>query len=171
MKKGFKGFWVYLVILALVLGMVSMIDMKPKEKIEPVSYTAFVNYIADEDVKKIEFKELKMTAELKDGKKIETYAHSSLDMDRLHREYLDEQSKKGIVTLTNAKPEEPSLLVSLLPTLIMIAVLVFFRKEIFEIIKALYFGLKDKKYDNSDFKTGIYILLGTIITVKYKYLF
>ncbi|MEE1038132.1 MAG: ATP-dependent zinc metalloprotease FtsH [Eubacterium sp.] len=126
MKKGFKGFWVYLVILALVLGMVSMIDMKPKEKIEPVSYTAFVNYIADEDVKKIEFKELKMTAELKDGKKIETYAHSSLDMDRLHREYLDEQSKKGIVTLTNAKPEEPSLLVSLLPTLIMIAVLVFF---------------------------------------------
>ena len=51
----------------------------------------------------------------------------------------------------------------------LIAVLVFFRKEIFEIIKALYFGLKDKKYDNPDFKIGVYILLGTVITVLIAY--
>lgn len=51
----------------------------------------------------------------------------------------------------------------------LIAVLVFFRKEIFEIIKALYFGLKDKKYDNPDFKTGVYILLGTVVTVLIAY--
>jgi len=47
----------------------------------------------------------------------------------------------------------------------LIAVLFFFRKEILAIIKALYFGLKEKKYDNPDFKMGIYILLGTLITV------
>ena len=51
----------------------------------------------------------------------------------------------------------------------LIAVLVFFRKEILEIIKALYFGLKDKKYDNPDFKTGVYILLGTVVTVLIAY--
>ena len=51
----------------------------------------------------------------------------------------------------------------------LIAVLVFFRKEILEIIKALYFGLKDKKYDNPDFKTGVYILLGTVVTVFIAY--
>lgn len=47
----------------------------------------------------------------------------------------------------------------------LIAVLIFFRKEIFEILKALYYGLKSKKYDNPDFKTGVYIVLGTFITV------
>ena len=47
----------------------------------------------------------------------------------------------------------------------LIAVLIFFRKEIREIIKALYFGLKNKDYSSKDFKTGIYIILGTVITV------
>lgn len=47
----------------------------------------------------------------------------------------------------------------------LIAVLIFFRKEIMEIIKALYFGLKSKDYSSKDFKTGIYIMLGTVVTV------
>lgn len=51
----------------------------------------------------------------------------------------------------------------------LIAVLIFFRKEIFEIIKALYFGLKNKDYSSKDFKLGVYIILGTIITVAIAY--
>ena len=47
----------------------------------------------------------------------------------------------------------------------LIAVLIFFRKEITEIIKALYFGLKEKNYESKDFKTGMYIVLGTVVTV------
>ena len=47
----------------------------------------------------------------------------------------------------------------------LIAVLIFFRKEIMEILKALYFGLKNKDYSSKDFKTGVYIILGTVITV------
>lgn len=47
----------------------------------------------------------------------------------------------------------------------LIAVLIFFRKEIMVIIKALYVGLKTKDYSSKDFKTGLYIMLGTIITV------
>jgi len=47
----------------------------------------------------------------------------------------------------------------------LIAVLIFFRKEIMEIIKALYLGLKNKDYSSKNFKTGIYIMLGTVITV------
>ena len=47
----------------------------------------------------------------------------------------------------------------------LIAVLIFFRKEIWAILKALYFGLKNKDYSSKDFKTGVYIFLGTIITV------
>lgn len=51
----------------------------------------------------------------------------------------------------------------------LIAVLIFFRKEIFEILKALYFGLKYKDYSSRDFKYGVYIILGTIITVLIAY--
>lgn len=47
----------------------------------------------------------------------------------------------------------------------LIAVLIFFRKEIWAILKALYFGLKNKDYSSKDFKTGVYIFIGTIITV------
>ena len=47
----------------------------------------------------------------------------------------------------------------------LIAVLIFFRKEILQILKALYWGLKNKDYSSLDFKYGAYIFLGTIITV------
>lgn len=51
----------------------------------------------------------------------------------------------------------------------LIAVLIFFRKEIWEILKALYYGLKTKDYSSKEFKTGAYILLGTVITVLIAY--
>ena len=47
----------------------------------------------------------------------------------------------------------------------LIAVLIFFRKEILEIIKALYFGILKKEHNATDFKIGKYIIIGTIITV------
>ena len=47
----------------------------------------------------------------------------------------------------------------------LIAVLIFFRKEIWNIVKALYLGIKNKDYSSLDFKYGIYIMLGTVITV------
>ena len=47
----------------------------------------------------------------------------------------------------------------------LIAVLIFFRKEILEILKALYYGIKNKDYSDINCKIGLYIILGTIITV------
>lgn len=101
-------------------------DKKPSEEVKDVSYSKFVEYIADEDMKEVEFKELEMTGLLKNGKKIHTFAHSSLDVDRLHTQYLDKQSSENVITIKNAKPEKESWLVSLIPTLIMIGVLIFF---------------------------------------------
>ena len=47
----------------------------------------------------------------------------------------------------------------------LIAVLIFFRKEIADIVKALFYGLKEKNYSSKDFKIGLYIMLGTVVTV------
>jgi len=47
----------------------------------------------------------------------------------------------------------------------LIAVLIFFRKDIIDIIKALYIAAKTKSLEDHNAKTGMYIILGTIITV------
>ena len=47
----------------------------------------------------------------------------------------------------------------------LIAVLIYFRKDILHIVKALLNGIKTKDFSNSDAKTGLYIALGTIITI------
>ncbi|MBQ3641438.1 undecaprenyl-diphosphate phosphatase [bacterium] len=47
----------------------------------------------------------------------------------------------------------------------LIAVLIFFRKDITEIIKAMYNAIKTKNYSEQKAKLGFYILIGTIITV------
>ena len=47
----------------------------------------------------------------------------------------------------------------------LIAVLIFFRKEIWSILKALIHAVKTKDYSNQEAKIGLYIILGTIITV------
>ncbi len=51
----------------------------------------------------------------------------------------------------------------------LIAVLIFFRKEILQILKALYLGLKNRDYSSIDFKYGVFIFFGTIITVLIAY--
>lgn len=47
----------------------------------------------------------------------------------------------------------------------LIAVLIFFRKEILSILKALINAVKTKDYSNQEAKIGLFIILGTIITI------
>lgn len=47
----------------------------------------------------------------------------------------------------------------------LIAVLIFFRKDIMKILIALFEACKKKDFSNHDAKIGLYIILGTIITI------
>lgn len=47
----------------------------------------------------------------------------------------------------------------------LIAVLIYFRKDIIEIIKAFFTAVKEKDFSSQQAKLAIYILIGTIITV------
>ena len=47
----------------------------------------------------------------------------------------------------------------------LIAVLIFFRKEIISILKALIKAFKTKDYSDQEAKIGIFIILGTLITI------
>lgn len=47
----------------------------------------------------------------------------------------------------------------------LIAVLIFFRKDILKILKAMWHALKSKNWSDKDAKLGLYIVAGTIITI------
>lgn len=47
----------------------------------------------------------------------------------------------------------------------LVAVLIFFRKDVWEICKALFLALKNKDFSNHQAKLGLYIIAGTIVTI------
>lgn len=51
----------------------------------------------------------------------------------------------------------------------LVAVLIFFRKDIMNILKAMYNAIKTKNWDNKEAKLGLYIATGTIITIMLAY--
>ena len=51
----------------------------------------------------------------------------------------------------------------------LIAVLIYFRKEVWEILSALIEGIKSKNYSDHNCKLGLYIMLGTVVTVVIAY--
>ena len=51
----------------------------------------------------------------------------------------------------------------------LIAVLIFYRKELIEILKAMSTAFKTKDFSSTNAKLGLYIILGTLITVVIAY--
>ena len=49
------------------------------------------------------------------------------------------------------------------------AIFVFFKKEILDIIKALWIAIKTKSLENKDAKLGLYIILATFFSVLVAY--
>jgi len=47
----------------------------------------------------------------------------------------------------------------------LIAVIIFFRKDIFKILKAMLDALKNKNWSDDEAKLGLYIILGTVLTL------
>lgn len=51
----------------------------------------------------------------------------------------------------------------------LVAVLIFFRKDIIQILKAVWNAIKTKNWSDNEAKLGLYIVLGTIITIVLAY--
>ena len=47
----------------------------------------------------------------------------------------------------------------------LIAVLIYFRKDVVRILKAMFVALKTKDWSNKDAKLGLFIALGTVVTI------
>lgn len=69
------------------------------------------------------------------------------------------------VPISEEQPTQEIFLDIMLHLGTLIAVLIFFRKDIAEICKALCHAVKTKNYENQQAKLGLYIIAGTMITV------
>lgn len=51
----------------------------------------------------------------------------------------------------------------------LVAVLLYFKNDIFNIIKAIYLAIKTKNYNSNDFKIGCFIIIGTFVSFIVAY--
>ncbi len=126
MKKVTKSIGIYVIIFGLVLAMVFFYNNdSPKEEKE-VKTSTMIHYLKDKKVESINVTETKMTAELENDKTVYAYVNSAVDLNYIYESYIMPQVDDGSLKLNSDEPEKESIWLSLLPTLIMIGIMVFF---------------------------------------------
>ena len=125
MKRA-KNIGIYLIIFGLVLGMVWFYNSDTPEEEKEIKTSELVKELKDENVKNLNITETKLTAKLKDGETVYAYINSTVDLQFLYEKYIVPQVDEGKLSLNSDEPKKESVFLSLLPTLIMIAIMVVF---------------------------------------------
>ena len=118
MKKFSKNLTVYLIIISVAL----LVFWPMKE----VKTSTMISYLKDKDVESINVTETKLTATLASGDIVYAYVNSIVDMEYIYNQYIMPQVEDKTLKLDSDAPKEESLLMSLLPTIIMVGLMVFF---------------------------------------------
>ena len=128
MKRLSKNIGIYLIIFGLVLAMAWFYNSGgEKDSEKEVPFSTMVEYAAGNRIEEINITETKISAKLTDDSKVFAYAASIVDLQWFSEKYVYPQlEEKTIHKYKTDEPEKESILLSLLPTLIMIAALVFF---------------------------------------------
>ena len=83
-------------------------------------------YAAENQISEINITETKISATLKDDTNVYAYASNAIDLQWFNEKYVYPQIDEKTITYRTDEPQGDSILLSLLPTLIMIGALVFF---------------------------------------------
>lgn len=127
MKRLSKNIGIYLIIFGLVLAMAWFYSSSgDKESEKEVSFSTMAEYAAEKKITAINITETKVSATLNDDTKVYTYAANALDLQWFNDKYVYPQIEAKTMKYKTDEPQKDSILLSLLPTLIMIAALVFF---------------------------------------------
>ena len=125
MKKA-KNIGIYVVIFGLVLAMVWFYNSDAPEEQKEVKTSTMVKHLKENEVETINVTETKLTAELKSGEKVYAFVNSAVDLSYIYDAYIMPQVYAGTLKLESDEPKKESILLSLLPTLIMIGIMVVF---------------------------------------------
>ncbi|MEG2323339.1 MAG: ATP-dependent zinc metalloprotease FtsH [Anaerovoracaceae bacterium] len=127
MKKITKNIGIYLIIFGLVIAMAWFYSSgKGDGESKEIQFSTMAEYARDGKVEKVNITDRTIKATLAEGEEVYAYAPSALEINWLEEEYINAGLKDGTIKLESDAPEKPSVLVTLLPTLIMVGALVFF---------------------------------------------
>ena len=126
MKKVTKNIGIYVIIFGLVLAMVWFYNSDAPKEEKEVKTSTMIHYLKDKKVESINVTETKMTADLENGKTVYAYVNSEVDLNYIYDSYIMPQVDDGSLKLNSDEPKKESIWISLLPTLIMIAIMVVF---------------------------------------------
>lgn len=129
MNKFAKNIGVYILIFALILGFAYFLNFDGKDEVKDIPLSKMIEYLEAETngtdkIKEINIVGTEITATLADGSKVFTTFDSSAEISYLVENYVGPLSKEGAIKYSS-QPKKESLVASLLPTLIMIAALIF----------------------------------------------
>ena len=131
MKRSFRGALVYGLIFVMILIFVIARRGGAAETTKKVNYSEFAKYMEDGKIAEINITGTKLTGQLKGGDKdnpqyVYTYAPYITEINYLEETYIYPQMAEGKLTVMTDDPNSASsLLLSLLPSAIMIIALVF----------------------------------------------
>ncbi|MDD4565245.1 MAG: ATP-dependent zinc metalloprotease FtsH [Eubacteriales bacterium] len=98
----------------------------PKTEIKEVDFSDFAIQLKNERVDELTIVDRTMTGKLKNGNMIVAYAPSILDISLLTEQYIFPQIEEGKITVNSEEPKTTPLIVTLLPTIIMVLILLVF---------------------------------------------
>lgn len=152
-KRNFSGIWFYVVLLAVVLLIFSVLNYRPG--IKQILYSDLLNYIKNEQITEMVIEDRKVTIALKEqnpvgdsNKRVASIPSISILYANAGDE-IQEQLDNGTLKLDTPAPEEFPWWVSFLPTLLTVGIFIafwfFFMRQAQGGGKAMSFGKSTAK--------------------------
>ncbi len=126
MNRVAKNIGVYIIILALVMGITWVYQGNRGPQIEEIEFSEFVTLIQEKKVKEVTITGTGFSGTLRTGEKVNAYAPSTIEHMLLSEKHIFPQVEEGILTIPSVKPSSTSWILTLLPTIVMVLIFVFF---------------------------------------------
>lgn len=123
MKKLFKGATFYILLFVLIVSMINLLG-SPAQEVQELSFSEFYTKLQSEQITELTIMENKVTGKLKkDNTEFSTLVPYAINNDKL-TEMILAQTETGALKVTGQDPPQPSWIISMLPTLLMLLVMV-----------------------------------------------
>jgi cell division protease FtsH len=119
------GFYVLIIVVVIIAAFMirgATAEEGPKE----IPFSELVSEFKDKNVTEIEIVDTRISATLKNKNEVVSYTSSYLELNWLLSSYVGEQLESGTLKYTSPAPKGGNILMTLLPTILMIAFLIFF---------------------------------------------
>jgi len=121
-----KNLGIYVVIFALVLAIAWIYQSGPREEVRIVEFSQAVRHLRNNDIRELNVTDRVMTATLNSNARIISYIPTGADFAFISERYIMPQVEAGTLRYSSNRPASNPWYLTMLPTLLLIAVFIFF---------------------------------------------